>query len=257
MLHRVVPLAQVGEVRCFRRAAECRVVGVVDFAADRRGAASGESAVLVSGLQVSAHRRRDPVRIHGEHGAGDRVGDEPLPRGRRPGEQPCGGRVDGGAPDEVARLVRTRQGEGGDDDLDACADRADPRATDAPGVARSGLRPASPRRVRRRSIGGSCRAPAPGPATRPTGSPRADPPRRAPGSHGSAPPRPAARRIRPRAPTPRETRGTRPIRESPPCWSYPHSGEGLRHSDPLSRRLNPRPDVKIFLSDRPSVGGLL
>ena len=113
-------------------------VGVVDFAADRRGAASGESAVLVSGLKVSAHRRRDSVGVDGEHRPGDRVGDEPLPRGRRPGEEPCGRGVDGGASDEVAGFVRTREREGGDDDLDAGPDRAERPCDGVAGVVEGG-----------------------------------------------------------------------------------------------------------------------
>ena len=96
---------------------------VVDFGADGGDAASGESTVLVAGAQVAAQRMRHPVGVDGEHCVGDRVGDEAFPRGGVAGEAPGGGRVDGGASDEVARHLGAGQRERGDDDLHVGADR--------------------------------------------------------------------------------------------------------------------------------------
>lgn len=125
LLHRVVPLTQVGEVPEGSGAALRVVDGVVDLAADRGPSASGEPAVLVAGAEKSALRLCGAVPIDGDHGPVDGVGEDPGERGRVCGESAGGVGVDRGTSDEVGgSVVGVEQGECGDDDLNLRTDRA-------------------------------------------------------------------------------------------------------------------------------------
>ena len=120
-------MAQVGEVPQGCRSAQGGVDGVVDLAADRSPAASGEPAVLVASAEKVALRERGPVPVDGHKGPVDGVGEHPRPRWGVPGQAPGGVRIDRRPADKVrGAVVGAEEGEGGDDDLHLRADRAEP-----------------------------------------------------------------------------------------------------------------------------------
>ena len=72
-------LTQMGEVGERGGAAERGIDGVIDLGADRRSAASGESAVLVASAQEAALRPRHAVPVDGHDRAVDGVGEHARP----------------------------------------------------------------------------------------------------------------------------------------------------------------------------------
>ncbi len=116
----------MGEVGEFGSSAEGVVVGVVDLAADRGDAASGEPAVLIPGLQEPSHRGWHAVRVGRDGDAGGGVVEQAFPDVRRPGEKAGGRGVNRGSAREIARpVVRTGEGRGGHKNLHPRADRAE------------------------------------------------------------------------------------------------------------------------------------
>ena len=100
----VVAAAEVGEVAGFGASAVCPVGGVVDIAPLCRGAAAGESAVLVPCPQQPAHLFGGPVPVHAQHGPGGRVFPDHIPAGRVTCEVPGGSGVDRAVTGELGEL---------------------------------------------------------------------------------------------------------------------------------------------------------
>jgi hypothetical protein len=126
----VVAFAEHRYVPGLGLAAPGPVDGVIVLAHPGGASASGEPAMHVPRLQVPVHRRGDAVGIRGEDESGDRVGEDAVPDPVRSGEHGAGGvGVDRGQPvDRGAAVGGAGGGEGGDGDLNGCADRAEAAA---------------------------------------------------------------------------------------------------------------------------------